>query len=191
MALDKQIAANRANAKQSTGPKTKAGKAQSRKNAWKHGLTAKALVINGENPKDFHFLRAAFEAQFKPRTALQFELVERLAATAWRLRRIPAFEATLIEARRAEAVKWELGPVYKDDVETTGLALIRDSKNQDTLGKLSRYEAALLNVFSRTLQQLMFLQDREARELEVEPMAKVLPAPNPSPSISGGDSAAQ
>jgi hypothetical protein len=122
--------------------------------------------------------------------ALQFELVERLAATAWRLRRIPAFEATLIEERRAEAVERKPGRVHEDD-ETTGLALIRDSQNQDTLGKLSRYEAALLNVFNRTLQQLMFLQDREARELEVEPVAKALPAPNPPPSINGGDSAAQ
>jgi hypothetical protein len=102
MASENQIAANRANAKRSTGPKTKAGKAQSRKNAWKHGLTAKALVINGENPKNFELLRAAYETQFKPQNALQLELIERLAVTTWRLRRIPAFEAALIEARRAE-----------------------------------------------------------------------------------------
>src|SRR3974377_719560 len=102
MASEQQIVANRANAKRSTGPKTNAGKAQSWKNAWKNGLTAKALVINGENPKNFELLRADYEAQFKPRNALQFELVERLAVTAWRLRRIPGFEAALIEARRAE-----------------------------------------------------------------------------------------
>ena len=136
MASEQQIAANRANAKRSTGPKTKAGKTQSCKNAWKHGLTAKALVINGENPKNFELLRADYEAQFKPRNALQFELVERLAVTAWRLRRIPAFEAALIEARRAEAIS-NAWPRVNEDEETTGLALIRDSRCQDTLGKLS------------------------------------------------------
>ena len=39
MATDKQIAANRANAKRSTGPKTAAGRAISRNNAYRHGLS--------------------------------------------------------------------------------------------------------------------------------------------------------
>ena len=45
MTSSKQIQANRANAKKSTGPKTEAGKARSRRNAWKHGLTAETLII--------------------------------------------------------------------------------------------------------------------------------------------------
>ena len=45
MASSRQIAANRANAKRSTGPKTEQGKARSRMNAWKHGLTAEDIVI--------------------------------------------------------------------------------------------------------------------------------------------------
>ena len=39
MATDKQIAANRANAKRSTGPRTLAGKAISSHNAYRHGLS--------------------------------------------------------------------------------------------------------------------------------------------------------
>ena len=42
MATDKQIFANRRNAKKSTGPRTKAGKARVGKNAIKHGLAAVA-----------------------------------------------------------------------------------------------------------------------------------------------------
>ena len=45
MASEKQIEANRANAQHSTGPKTPAGKAISRLNALKHGLTAEIAVI--------------------------------------------------------------------------------------------------------------------------------------------------
>jgi hypothetical protein len=111
-----------------------------------------------------------------------FELVERLAVTTWRLRRIPAFEAALIEARRAEATRYSLDA----DEETTGLALICDSQRQDTLGKLSRYEAALLNVFNRTLHQLMLIQDREAREIEGDPVVQIPPALTPPPSVNGG-----
>ena len=39
MATDKQIAANRANAKRSTGPKTAAGQRKSSRNAFRHGLS--------------------------------------------------------------------------------------------------------------------------------------------------------
>jgi hypothetical protein len=39
MATEKQIAANRANAKRSTGPKTVAGKMASSRNAFRHGLS--------------------------------------------------------------------------------------------------------------------------------------------------------
>lgn len=39
MASEKQIAANRANAKRSTGPKTAIGKSRSRWNAFRHGLS--------------------------------------------------------------------------------------------------------------------------------------------------------
>jgi hypothetical protein len=53
MASDRQIAANRANARRSTGPKTNAGKALSRMNALRHGLTAHKLLVNGESPQDF------------------------------------------------------------------------------------------------------------------------------------------
>ena len=39
MATEKQIAANRANAKKSTGPKTAAGRLKSSRNALRHGLS--------------------------------------------------------------------------------------------------------------------------------------------------------
>src|SRR6478609_5789084 len=39
MATEKQISANRANAKRSTGPRTVAGKCHSAQNAYRHGLS--------------------------------------------------------------------------------------------------------------------------------------------------------
>jgi hypothetical protein len=55
-------AAAEANAKRSTGPQTRAGKARSRLNAVKHGLTAKDIVIGDEDPKEFEALRSALTA---------------------------------------------------------------------------------------------------------------------------------
>jgi hypothetical protein len=40
LATEKQIAANRANAKHSTGPRTAAGKVKSSRNAFRHGLSS-------------------------------------------------------------------------------------------------------------------------------------------------------
>ena len=56
------------------------------------------------------------------------------------------------------------------------MALINDAYS-DTLGKLLRYEAGLLNAFNRTLQQLLLLQDRRARDEEEGQVVDVLPGP--------------
>jgi hypothetical protein len=102
MASRKQIAANRANAKRSTGPKSLSGKAHSSLNSCKHGLTAKTIVIGEEDPDEFDALRQRLFEEFNPRTGFTSELVGRLAVQMWRLRRVPAFEAALITAHCAE-----------------------------------------------------------------------------------------
>src|SRR5262245_6755641 len=102
MASEKQVVANRANGKRSTGPKTVAGKALSRRNAYKHGLTAETIVIGDEDPKAFDMLRAELQDEHNPRPGIESELVERLAALMWRMRRIPVFEAALIELQRED-----------------------------------------------------------------------------------------
>jgi hypothetical protein len=60
MTSDKQLKANRHNSTKSTGPRSQAGKARSRLNSRRHGLTAKTLIIVGENAEDFDQLRGNF-----------------------------------------------------------------------------------------------------------------------------------
>ena len=79
MATNKQLEANKQNAKKSTGPRSQAGKARSRLNSRKHGLTAKTLIIDGECADDFEQLRAELMEQYDPQSAMECELVERLA----------------------------------------------------------------------------------------------------------------
>lgn len=102
MASPKQLRANRANAKRSTGPKSADGKARSSKNSLAHGLTARDIVIGDEDPEEFERLRTGLQADFKPASVIEQELVERLAGLLWRLRRIPVLEGALLDARQEE-----------------------------------------------------------------------------------------
>ena len=97
--LDRQIEANRANAKKSTRPKTEAGKRRSRQNSRKHGLTAEVLVVADEDAEEFRELREGLMEQYDPQVAMECELVEQIAGILWRLRRVPVFEAAAIDFR--------------------------------------------------------------------------------------------
>ena len=128
MASEKQMVANRVNAKRSTGPKSTQGKALSRMNAYRHGLTAETIVIGDEDPRAFDRLRAQLEEEYDPRPGIESELVERLAVLMWRLRRIPTFEAALIELPREN--------------RPSGEPVIAFQTSRETLAALFRYESS-------------------------------------------------
>src|SRR5215510_729773 len=98
----RQLEANRLNARRSSGPITQEGKKRARMNALRHGLTAKNIVIGDEDPKEFEDLRTKLDHDLQPKTALEGELLERLAGLLWRLRRVPAIEAAIVKARQDE-----------------------------------------------------------------------------------------
>src|SRR5712691_6134438 len=92
----RQFEANRGNALRSTGPKTEAGKRRSRRNAVWHGLTAETVVVALEDIEDYQAFEAAIIADYDARTAVERELVLRLASLLWRLRRATAIETDLL-----------------------------------------------------------------------------------------------
>jgi hypothetical protein len=93
----KQIESNRRNALMSTGPTTKIGKRRSRRNAMRHGLTAETVVELLEEPKDYKAFEMSITAEFNAQTAVERELVLRLASVLWRLRRSTAIETGLLQ----------------------------------------------------------------------------------------------
>jgi hypothetical protein len=94
----KQFEANRRNALKSTGPVTVEGKERSRCNAVRHGLTAETVIGSLEDSEDYAAFEAAVIADYDADTAVQRELVLRLASILWRLRRSTAIESALFEA---------------------------------------------------------------------------------------------
>jgi hypothetical protein len=92
----RQIEANRRNALRSTGPKTEEGKRQSRRNALRHGLNAETVIDGLEDGEDYRAFEAAVIADYDAQTAVERELVLRLASLLWRLRRIISIETDLL-----------------------------------------------------------------------------------------------
>jgi hypothetical protein len=92
-----QIQANRRNALKSTGPKTEAGKHSSRCNAVRHGLTAETVIGALEDAEDYKAFEAAITADYDAQSAVERELVLRLASILWRLRRATTMETGLFE----------------------------------------------------------------------------------------------
>jgi hypothetical protein len=93
----RQLEANRRNARKSTGPITQEGKQRSRCNAVRHGLTAETVVGALEDAEDYQAFEATIIADYDAQSAVERELVLRLASLLWRLRRATTMETGLFE----------------------------------------------------------------------------------------------
>jgi len=134
----KQIAANRRNALNSTGPTTPEGKERSRCNAVRHGLTAETVIAPLEDAEDYHAFEAAVTADYEAETAVERELVLRLASVLWRLRRATGIESAVFEAVTAETEKPE--PLHSRPTLVAGADL---SDQNRTFLKITRKTEAL------------------------------------------------
>jgi hypothetical protein len=93
----RQIYTNRRNAQKSTGPMTHEGKQRSRCNAVRHGLTAETVIAALEDAEDYKTFEAAVIADYDAQSAVERELVLRLASLLWRLRRATTMETGLFD----------------------------------------------------------------------------------------------
>ena len=88
------LAAARANARHSTGPRSPAGKQNSKLNALKHGAYVcaenqrESMLALGEDPERFQALSEELQSAFTPGDALQEKQVEDLAWLYWRRERL-------------------------------------------------------------------------------------------------------
>jgi hypothetical protein len=156
MATKKQIEANRRNAKKSTGPKTPEGKATVAGNALKHGLTSRQVVLADEDPEEFVALVRQLERELAPQGTLERLMVRRLAGVQWRLARVPALEAEILDRLRIDPVGFDngLGRAWERDGAPDGGALSR----------LARYEASLDRSAARLLRELRRLQQHRMEQ---------------------------
>ena len=107
MSTLRQIVANRRNALLSTGPVTEEGKRRSRQNAVRHGLTAETVITTLEDAEDYEAFEMSVTADYDPQSAVERELILRLASLLWRLRRATTIETGLFKSRARDLLKFK------------------------------------------------------------------------------------
>jgi len=100
--------ANQANALQSTGPRTAAGKARSSANAVQHGILSRHLILPGESQAEFNDLLQTLMAEQQPQGTLEQAVVERIAVALWRQRRMVTAESAQVQLQQADLTYTEL-----------------------------------------------------------------------------------
>ena len=119
-----------------TGPRTVQGKQKSRQNAVKHGIFSKAVVLPGEPQAEFNALLGGLRTVFQPVGMFEDDLVEMLAVTRWRQRRLLLAEGAEIQAGR-EFNEWDLKQKHLD--EAAKFAIVQS--NGGLIAKISNPEA--------------------------------------------------
>ena len=148
-----------------------------RTNSRPHGLTA-SVLLDGESGEHFQLLLADFMDQFQPQTGVETDLVEVLAISRWRLRRLLAIETNLFDqemAGRKDQIDQEFPGMDHDGRLAFVFKKLSDMGN--SLALLIRYQGSINRAYDKALKQLQELQSNRP--------APVLPSSNhPFPNTS-------
>jgi len=128
----KQLAANRANAQHSTGPRTPEGKRRSAQNARKHGFTASTFaVIRLEELDEVARLRDDLIHDYRPVNAQELFAIERIALAQQSLLRVARLEAGLFTDALDETVCGDGTPIVLISEELTGDIEVTRQQNRN------------------------------------------------------------
>jgi hypothetical protein len=173
MSSEKRSQAARANGARSRGPVSPEGKAISARNAMRHGLLAKILLLPDENKTTFQALFYMLVDRFSPVDDIEMAAIEEMAACHWRLRRAISMETAIMTEGMLQL------PDAAGDPST---AIFCDPGNYQKFELLGRYQTRLQNMYNRALRGLANVRKFPPRTgppvtppVEPEP---ILPVPN-------------
>ncbi len=184
MTTDRQRAANRGNAKRSTGPRTPEGKAIVSRNALKHGLLSQKVVLDDEDRAAFDEVRDGLLSALAPEGELEQLLADRVVASAWRLGRATQIEKALLasDVSRYEGslsqvldgftrLRGSESGASDERSSSLGLAVADALHRGDRYGKLIRYEGHIERGLYRALHELQRIQAARLGQTSPLPVA--------------------
>ena len=164
---EKQLAANRANAKKSTGPRTTEGKNRSAQNARRHQVTAQTLIMTEEDRKAHDAFVARMTGELAPVGEMETFLASNIAEEAWRLNHARAQCNNLIAIGHFDGTA-DLFDTDHPEIHTavTAAAVTRDQAT--ALERLSLYQQRIHSSFQKHRADLRRLQDERKARREAE-----------------------
>ena len=153
MASRRQVDSNRRNGSLSKGPKTAEGKAAASRNAIKHGLLSREIVLMNEHSADLAEMGELLSQALSPLGELECAIVDRIIELVWRLRRLGRIETGILEYWKQSAQTRIV-----DYTSHYGSAWVSDNCTGSSLFTLSRYEGQMQRNLFRCLRELERLQ---------------------------------
>ncbi len=170
-ASEAQLAANRANAQSSTGPKSEQGKLASSHNALKTGLTGRTIVLPTDDVAAYQSLVALINQKFAPANDIEQHLTQTIADTEWRLLRIPTLESGLYALGRHELAA-DCAHEPDPQLRATMLEAHIFRTYQKDLRNLALQERRLRNQLKQDTAELRRLQQERLEAAAAEAQAK-------------------
>jgi hypothetical protein len=167
-----KIAANRRNARRSTGPRSAAGKARARRNAFRHGLTTPASLDHVAMDRIDNLVDAL---TIDVHSQLQFQLATVAAEAQAEIERVRQTKVNLVN--RASAQLREEGAGLLSAGERAALAF---AGKTEILMACERYERRAISRRNRALRALAKLECKLQREEAIE----LVGPPRPTSSLT-------
>jgi len=166
MATAVQLKANRANAKQSTGPNSEEGKKTASRNAVTHGLSGSHVILPGESIEDFQETLHGLTTEHRPATPTETILVQEMAYARWKMLRAAAIQQEVLSSICGES------PNSDTPAGKIAASFLESGSSSQAIEKVERYEGSARRAFLQSLKQLATLQQAAARKKEKEEAIK-------------------
>jgi hypothetical protein len=180
-----QIQASRANGARSRGPVTSAGKLAASRNAEKHGLLSRQILLKSENPEAFLELITALYNEFQPGTPFEESLVDVMAVSRFRQQRIWNIERDATDSQLLREHDKNRAAMFRP-AHLTSMAFGTLANETRTLDLLNRYESRFDRQYLRAHRRLLEVQERRLKSGPTlpSPGPQLVPKPAPSPTPS-------
>jgi hypothetical protein len=179
MTSSAQSAANIANARKSSGPKTEKGKHRTRLNAYRHGLTGQICLLTAGEHAAFEQHCTGIRESLEPVGALEIDLAQSIAEARWRLKRARAIETGIF----ALGHLGQLGALATSDRDDPGQLPIDEALSRartwvdksENFQLLALYEQRIHRAIEKNMAQLRTLRaERKAARQQALEEAQLL-----------------
>ena len=155
----RQMAANQRNALKCTGPRTPEGKAKSRFNSLKHGLSAQTMVLPLEDAAAYHELRAQVINDIQPESSTEWMIADQLASSWWRTLRARKVENGMFKIHTQTLLRRnEKAPLKTEEEFFDALAVSFAVFSEDTFKSFERHNGAIERAFYRAWDRVQKLK---------------------------------